>query len=546
MADNMTAINKRYHPLYTDNVANWAFYMQSYKGGQEYIKVNLRTHRLEDPVDFANRLQRAYYLNFCAPIANIPSEFIFKKEATRPADRLLEQFRENTDQRGANIHEFMRRVCTLSSIYGHVHVLVDRTRPTVEGIEAIKSGRITKATNFGEYAPPYATIVHPQNLLDWSINTDTKQLNWVIIREEVYNDEDFLQERVIETTYRVWTPTHWYLFNDDNEQIAADAHDLGFIPLLTCYHKDIDLDMIGEGMLKDVAETNRAIFNWCSNIDEMINRQTFSQLICPDSGELITEEIDEGGRSNALRRIGLSTIFTFPSDARNPPEFISPDTSQMKTVWEMVQNHVREMFRMSGLVSAKTSLIELRQRTGVAQQYEFLDMAVFLAGKAKKLEAVENRINEFAYLWYGEQKIKPERTHYPDRFDISSSAEMVDLFTKVTLSAISGTLNKELAKRVVHQVLPHAEDEIIEEIYMEIEENEILEDPTVLMMTNKNQTSPSQDGGQPTAPGEPDASTPKTPGEEKIVPPKKKKEIVPNSTKPTRRAKIRATQQDED
>lgn len=529
----MQNLHERRHPLFEEYHADWEFYMRSFKGGDTYLGNYLASHRLENAEDYIKRRRRAYYLNYCAPIAMIPSDFIFKKLATRPTDEHLALLREDVDMRGTNIHEFMRRVCTLSSIYGHVHILADRPRPPQEFEEKILNGKTTKLDSI--VFRPYATIIQPQNLLDWSINAETQELNWILLYEEIYKDENFEEEREVVSQFKIWTKTEWIVYDDKNTVVDGGRHNLGFVPLVTCYHKDIDHDMIGESMLKDAANANKAIFNWCSNIDEMIARQTFSQLICPDDGSMLTEEVDEQGKSAALKKVGSSTIFTFPADAKHPPDFISPDTKQISTIWDMIQNHVREMFRMAGLVSAKTSL-QLQQRTGKAQEFEFLDMAVFFAAKAKKLEDTENKLNRVFYKWMGIHDEVPERVHYPEKFDIISPTDIVELFTKVTLNAISGTLNKEMAKRLVHQVLPHAEDEIVAQIYQEIEENEVLEDPTLLMREDQQpdiKNPPALDE----KPKEGEKKEKK--GEQKEG---KKRERVPNTKNPARRAKWRDEQ----
>jgi len=520
-------ISERRHPLYLEYIDKWNFYLESYKGGDNYRDMNLETHRLESPDDYSNRRNRSYFLNYCAPLCAIPADFIFQKEATRPRQPELTAFRDDVDRRGTNIHEFMRRVCVLSSVYGHIHILVDRPPVPDIAIEAIENDQTTKEDNVA--LRPYAVIIHPQSLIDWAVNNQTQELEWIIIEEQLYEDEDFRQDRGTIEQYRVWTRTEWFLFDADGEEISTGYHGLGFVPLITCYHKDIDLDLVGEGMLKDVAETNKTIFNWCSNIDEMVARQTFSQLICPDDGEMLTDEVDEFGRSKSLRRVGSSSIFTFPANASHAPRFISPDTAQIDVIWNMIDNHVREMFRMSGLISAKSSLIQLAQRTGKAQQFEFLDMAVFLAAKAKSLEWAENRMNSVFYKWLG-NKESPARVHYPEKFDVVSSIELLELFTKVTLNQISARLNKEMAKRLVHQVLPHAEDAVVKEIYDEIEANEYLEDPNDMLGS-----SADEEGLE--------SNTKDNPATQDIQDekPKKTKEVVPNASKKDKRAKWRAS-----
>ena len=476
-------IAQRRHPLYEEHIDLWEFYLESFKGGQEYIKKNLTTHRLENLEDYNNRMKRAYYLNYCSPICNIPADFIFKKEATRPADVNLVLFREDVDRRGNNIHEFMRKICILSNIYGHVHILMDSPKLDENLEQRAKEGKITKSD--AAEVHPYLVIIHPQALVDWSVNSETGALEWILIKEELFEDSDPENEREIKSTYKLWTREYWKIYDENGTEIEGSNHNLGFVPLITNYHKDIDLDMIGEGMLKDVARANKVILNWSSEIDEMVARQTFSQLICPDDGDTFIDEVDDSGSSKALKKIGVSSIFTFPSNASHPPKFISPDTSQIEVIWNMIDKHVKEMFRMSGLISAKTSLVQLQQRTGKAQEFEFLDMAVFFAAKAKKLEDTENKINRMFYQW---QQINdlPDLVHYPDKFDISTPSEIVDLFAKVLKNNISPRLNKEMAKRLVHQVLPHAEDSIIEMINDEIEDNSYLENPFELTENNKD------------------------------------------------------------
>jgi hypothetical protein len=532
----MVKVNERKHPSYLENIGDWEFYWKSFNGGKEYVNEYLYSHRLENAEDYIGRIARSFYLNYCAPISSIAGDFIFRKEVTRPADLKLSDFRENVNRRGANIHSFMRKVCTLSSVYGHIHILMDRPRPP-SGIEnIINNGQTTKADNLLTL-PPYVTIIHPQNLVDWSVDSASKELNWIIVAEEIYNDEDYREEREVQNIYKVWTKNEWIIYDAEDNLIDSGKHQLGFVPLITCYHKDIDEDMIGESMLKDVAEANRIVFNWTSNIDEMIARQTFSQLICPDDGTLFQDEIDERGKSGALKKIGSASIFTFPADSRHAPAFISPDTGQVTSIWTMVENLVREMFRMAGLISAKSSLVQLQQRTGKAQQYEFLDMDAFLAAKAKALEETENKIDNLYYKWMG-IKDMPSRVHYPEKFDIITPQEIVDLFTKVTLSAISGTLNKEMAKRMVHQVLPHAEDEIVERIYEEIENNEYLENPELMMQqaqqapvlgksSQEEVTDTQEEDQKPST----DENTPK-------------KERIPNEKNPQRRAKWRSAHSD--
>ena len=71
---------ERSHPFYTDNIGNWGFYRDAAAGGDDFItEDNLFSHRLEDRDDYQERLDRAYYLNFCDSLPDIYNSYIFRE-----------------------------------------------------------------------------------------------------------------------------------------------------------------------------------------------------------------------------------------------------------------------------------------------------------------------------------------------------------------------------------------------------------------------------------------------------------------------------------
>lgn len=454
-------LSAREHPLYVDYKERWDFYIQSVKGGDNYTKDegNLFTHRLESSADdYEDRKTRSYFLNYCSAIPQIYADYIFKEKVTRPADDILAEFREDVDGRGTTIISFMKKVSILSSIFGHIHIVVDMPK-----IDKDKKGTvITKRDQKEKNLRPVLSIVYPQSLKDWSADANGK-LNWVLIEVKSYNDVDPLLERQEEITYKIISRDKWEIYDKDSNLLESDVNPLGEVYLVTCYNKDIDLDMIGESQLSDIAYINRAIFNWCSNIDEMIERQTFSQLICPDDGTLSEQDEDK----NPLKKIGTSHIFTFPSDTGHPPSFISPDTSQVEIIWKMIKEHVKEIWRLAGLRSWDEG-VSVSQRSGVSMQFSFLDVNSALAAKSASLEIVENALNDFYYRWLGKSDI-PARVHYPISFDVLTLTEAIETAFKIIQANFSETLNKHLLKVLVSKALPVISEDIKKQIEAEIE-----------------------------------------------------------------------------
>jgi len=461
MADKEN-ITERTHPLYDKYLPEWNFFMESALGGKDYCdnEDNLFTHRLEDQAgDYEDRLERVYYLNYCGLVCSTYSEYIFKEIVNRPEDTLLDEFRKDVDGRGTDINTFMAKVSTLSSIYGHVHIVVDNSEFDYSSkipLHVYKKNRTMK---------PYVTIVQPQDLRDWSIDEFGNVL-WILIRRRGYSDADPLSPREPEDTYRLITREEWYVFDKDGNMLKEGTNNLGEVYLVTCYNKDTDSDMIGESLITDVARINRIIYNWCSNIDEMIERQTFSQLVMPDDPQSQLYEKDEKG--TPLEILGTSQIFTFPASAGHPPQFISPDTSQIKIIWEMIQEHIDKIYELSGLGMVGERSKFMSQRSGVSLAYQFTDVNSSLAKKAAKLEKAENEIYQFVCLWNGKARDSFARVEYPKQFDISSLTEVLATTFDIVSQDISETLSVELLKALVKKAVPALPDEIISQINDEI------------------------------------------------------------------------------
>jgi hypothetical protein len=238
--------------------------------------------------------------------------------------------------------------------------------------------------------------------------------------------------------------------------------------MVTCYNSDTNLDVIGESLIKDIARINRIIYNWTSNIDEMIERQTFSQLVMPEDPQAELQESSEGG--DPLRVIGTSQIFTFPANAGHPPAFISPDKQQIDVIWKMIQQHIDKIYELAGLGTVGSQSKFLSQRSGISQAYQFLSINSSLARKAKKLEKAENDITKLVLNWQNVEELE-EEVEYPTQFDILSLDETMKSTFEIVGQNFSTTLNIELLQALAKKAAPILPEDVLQQIYDEIEEN---------------------------------------------------------------------------
>ena len=463
--DGSIVIADREHPLYIENADKWDLYMAAVKGGSDFINdTNLYTHRLEALEDFEERLARAYYLNFCETIPGIYNNFIFKEKVERPSNDATESFRVNTDGKGTEMSDFVSRIGYLSKVFGAMHVLVDM--PQKER-DKTYTRRFVKEENI----QPYCKLVYPHQLKDWSVDSEGN-FQWVLIEDIYYRDADPTKERDAEFIYLLMTKDEWryedadgnpFVF-EDSDRAVSGKNELEFVPMVTLYHKDIDDNRIGESMLKDIVYVNRIILNWSSCIDEMIERQTFSQLIVPDDGTL-AEESETG--DDPLKKLGTAYAWTFNANATHPPAFITPETKNIQVVWKLIVDHIKEIYRLAGLVGTSEDMSA--SRSGRAAQMGFLGVNSALAETARRYQQFENDISRLAMVQLGDDPADFEDVKYPDAFDIQSLTDEVDAFFKVMEKNFSETMNKEMMKNLSRRALPMAAPATKDAIETEIE-----------------------------------------------------------------------------
>ncbi len=462
---NQVLLSEREHPLYKANESRWELYNSAVKGGEDFISAdNLFTHRLEAIDDYEERLARAYYLNFCETIPGIYNNFIFKEKVERPPNDEVEAFRLNTDGRGTDMSDFVARIGYLSKVFGAMHCLVDMPQnPT--------GAPYTKRVQKDENIQPYCKLIYPSQMKDWSVDTEGN-FQWVLIEDTYDRDANPLIDRETEAIFLLLTKDTWTFEDDEGNPFefeeegreSSGTNELGFIPIITLYHKDIDNDRVGESMLKVIVYVNRVIMNWCSLIDEMVERQTFSQLIVPDDGSL-AEESEHG--DDPLKKLGTAYAWTFNANAVNPPAYISPETKNISVVWSLIVDHVKEIYRLAGLIGTSEDMAA--SRSGRAAQMGFLGVNSALAETARRYQQFENDISRLASMQLGKDPKVFQDVKYPDAFDIQSLTDEVDAFFTVMEKNFSERLNKEMMKNLSRRALPMAPPAVKDEIEKEIE-----------------------------------------------------------------------------
>jgi len=455
----MNIIDRR-HPEYNTYQPIWRLFLESYKGGEHFVKKNLFKYYKEGDDEYSERQSRAYRENHVKKIINIYNSYLFQETPIRDTkDNVFKEWLANVTGKGDNIGDFMGFVSLMTYVLGRCYIVMDK--PAIPPEE--RTGTQIDTLK----AKPYIYLVYPQDVLDISFDEDDN-INWVLLEERVRDDKDpFLSSGEIKRQYRLWTKTEWLLFDEKGEQIDGGEHKLGVVPVIPVDNEKTDNPYYAPSLIEDIVYIDRAIFNNWSRLDTIINDQTFSQLIIPVEAVVLTESDDE--LKKQFLEMSTKRAFLYSAQAQQPPQFISPDASQAELLLNTINQQVTQMYASLALQNEVGTIT--KAQSGVAKAYDFDKLNKMLANKADMLEKTERKIAQLWAKWYGMDEVD-YTVDYPDSFDVKSLVDELNIAHEVSLMDISKTFNKEIKKIIVQKTLPKLNAQTYDQIMKEIEEQE--------------------------------------------------------------------------
>jgi len=434
----------------------YRFFEEAYKGGVDYINSShLYIHTFEDGEGFHERRKRAYYYNYCAPIVNAYNSFIYRQKVARDFgvlddNILFRQFLDNADKQGNSFEEFVRNISKWSSVTGLQFILVDKPAEDAETMkEELDRGLF-----------PYFVRVSPLNVWDWGLDR-WGNLLWVKILETHQDQDDFEKSPDSVMRFRIWYRDRWELYEVEKGsggtskafKIGEAPHPVGDVPLVPVCHF-AEEPMTGFSLLNDIAYVNRALYNWCSLLDEILYRQTFSQLVMPEDPK---NPINE-------KALGTARGLGFPPDSKHAPHFINPDASQARVLMDQIEKGVEEIYRLATLRGA---IGVSEESSGVARSYDFMITNNTLSNKALNMEEAEMKALRFWAKWQG--IAAPEHViEYPREFEISSLGEEIENVIKSRTLRISERFDQIMKEKIVKRMAPRLSRDDVERIRAEI------------------------------------------------------------------------------
>ncbi len=448
------------HEDYLSFIDEWLFYSRSYLGGKFYRDGNyLKKHPFESPENYERRKEIAYYYNYCAPIVDIFTSYLSKKQPRRSygalsggavpprqPKTLFDAFWWDCDLEETNFEQFMRGAERFASIYGRVSIIVDKPA----AVAATKADAIAKGIR------PYVALMTPENILDWSyvrLDTGRPVLGMVKIREA-------------KDTYRIWTRQGWELWalveNIPKLQKAGE-HNLGVVPLVNLYNKKSPTRMIGVSDLMDLADINKNIYYLCSDAKEIIENTAFPMLALPFEGGT------SGGSGGEDKEVGPANILQFdPEKPNSKPFWLEAPHTSLKEIREWIQQDAQEMARIAKMGGLRNIQSSRQPWSGVSIEAQERELFAALAEKATNAEQAELDIFRLWARWEGEEFTG--NVEYPRDFAIRDfTMALQNAVTAGTANVLSLTFEKERQKKIVDATLPELDEAKMEQITKEID-----------------------------------------------------------------------------
>jgi hypothetical protein len=460
---------ERRHPEYEGNVHHWKFLLQTYEGGRQWFPDNVFRYIREGDRKFNDRVKRAYRFNHTREVVDLVDKHLFKQNIARSEDAPdpVKKFWKTATLNSLSIKDFVRRVSKLSSIFGRVWIVVDNTN-VGEAISLAdeKDGKVRT----------YAYTVTPIMFLDASYD-ESGELNWALIHEQVREDSDPINSNgEMVDRYRLWTREDWTLFTvkkEGNKKVVIKegpfTHNLGVVPVFAadCFVSDEPYNT--PALIADVAYLDRASANYLSNLDAIIQDQTFSQLVIPAQGIPAGEDAHD-----KLIEMGTESAFTYDAAGGGQPFYLSPDVKQAELIITVINKIINEIYHTVGLAGERTkddNSQGIDNSSGVAKAYDFERVNSLLAAKADSLEMIENRLAWFVAKWNGVELADEERfVSYPDNFDVRGLYDEFEIAARLSLIEAPDLVRRQQMEMLIDKLFPELKKELREKMLSELKQ----------------------------------------------------------------------------
>lgn len=453
----------------------------------------------EDAAKFSRRVAKAHYPNPVEPVVDIRLSYLHRKATARVGVENLKSFLENATGHGEPWDRLRRDVIDVrAEVLGWTPVLLDVPPAPVDGPLSRE-----QAVDLGLL--PRAIPLFPANLYDWSERDGqmeaAKVVTWWSERTSL------LEDPVSVTRYAIWTRNDvstWETVKggeNGEETLRAQAvrsNPWGFIPLVIFRHAKAPEDAVrGISLIRNVAKLAKRLFNYHSELDEILSATTFPMLQVPTKP---TAGTTASARSKlASFTIGTGNALPVPSDSTRDYKWLSPDTSAAEVYERRIEECKSDIRSIARLEYASADAAKV-QKAAMTRAFEFENMNRALVDTAQQFAAAEEDLFRKVDAMNGGSAAEEIRCTAPERFDVEEMAAELERTLKAMELPLGPTAHAELLKRFARTALPNIEPSVLETIDSEIDDEQMAaqQEAAALRETRMN---PEPEPGEDDPPG---------------------------------------------
>jgi len=395
------------------NRDRWEFLYYSAVGGEEYRRQGYLTrYKLESNEEYQQRLRTTPLDNHVQSVVQVYVSYLFREEPDRDMkgwelQEDVKNFIKDADMDGRSLDSFMKDASYWSSIFGHAWIIM--TKPNL--------GAPTLGAEQAMGVRPYINLLTPLTVMDWTWErtpSGAYVLSYFKYIEEVVDKITVVKEWTRETI-KTWE------MNDEKKEAYAvmeEVNGLGIIPAVIAYNKRSVVRGIGVSDVSDIADIQRLIYNYNSEIEQAHRLAGHPSLVVtPDTqygngaGSLIVipENMDPGLKPYALEFSGVNVA----------------------SLHESINQLVQSIDRLSNTGGVRAT--ETRTLSGVAMEVEFSLLNARLAEKADMMELAEEQLWKLFGLYQGREW--QGEIDYPGSFNVRDTQREFAQLTQAKAAA---------------------------------------------------------------------------------------------------------------
>jgi hypothetical protein len=185
---------------------------------------------------------------------------------------------------------------------------------------------------------------------------------------------------------------------------SVEANGLGMIPAVLAYNKRSIVKGIGVSDITDIADLQRLIYNYNSEIYESIRLDGHPSLV-------VTPDVQYGA--------GAGAVIVVPenSDPGLRPYYLDHSGGNSASIHDSIRQCVEAINRLSNTGGVRAT--ETRTLSGVAMEVEFSLLNSVLAEKADQMELAEEQLWRLYAMYTGREFTG--KIHYPGSFNVKDT-----------------------------------------------------------------------------------------------------------------------------